>query len=456
MHAIKEQTRIDTTCRREFAWFLRSSLLLLICSAGAFSQTYAGPVQASSSLSLDSVSVYSSYMRDIEVPGIGAVGSEFGEGAAATLRWARIGQKSDFSLSYTAAYDGRLGYSNALSHMLSLNSGHRLGSRWHLRYSLGANVLDTEQLLFMPNFLTQVAEVPTTFDDLTNALLHGTFNNSQLLPLYTGVQAVKSPTLLLYGTRILSASGQVSLAYDFSRRTSIEAWVSGARVQALSNGGEEQLAGGLLPVQSTTDNVSIGVSHSVDPRTQLNVQVTSTEVVSAYEDALYSQASVSATRTLNRRWFATAQGGGGASKSLRQVTYLPGGLQPTYGGTIGFKTFSHTFLATVQRSFVDSYGLGATSAITASGAWNWARPDRPWKIGASFSQSRMEGGLLSQIDSWQVGATFTRTLGLGTTAFAAYSYARYTGGASASSPLVLTPNTARVGLTWNPMFGSRH
>jgi hypothetical protein len=444
---------------RLWARLLGGGLALLGASFAGFCQapqSTEGALQVPSMLGLDSVSAYTEYAFGTSTPTNGGLGPDLGMGASATFRWTSVRERSDFSLVYTGFYDGRLRYStlDALNHTLALDGGHRLGRRWRIRYSAAANIMTTDQLLFMPNLFSALASVPSSYDDLTNAMLHGTFSNAQFIPLLTGAQAAVSPALLLYGSRTLSASGQLSLGYDLSSRTSVQVSASGTRMQALSQDNESSLA--IVPAlfQTTSGNINMSLSHAASPRTEVGVQVGSSRIFSAYEDAYYSQASVFVSRTLSRRWFATAQGGGGYIDPVRQLSGFRPGPQYLAGGTIGFKTYSHTFLASVQRSFADTYGLGGTSAISASGAWNWTRPGSRWQTGASFGETRLLGGVLPQMNSWLAGVTFGRALTRQTNLLAEYSYIRYTGGPGANYLAALTPTAVRLTFTWTPLFGS--
>ncbi len=452
----KEKGRVGGFGRRLLPW--GASLLLVIAGSRGFCQTPQtddGVTQVPSSFGLESVSAYGMYVGSVSAGQAGGLNADFGMGGAATLHWVSVRERSDISLSYTAAYDGRLRYSSldALNHMLSFDAGYHLNQRWQLRYSTAANVVNMEQLLFLPNFYSQLAAVPATFDDLTNAVLQGKFNNPQLIPVVTGVQASVSPALLLYGARTLSASAQISLIYNLSPRTSIQLSGGAARMQELSQ--NDPGFGAITPVlpETTSGSVNLSLSYSVSPRTEIGIQAGSTRVISAFEDAYYDQSSVFVNRTLSRRWFASMHAGGGLIQPVRFSTYLPVGPQYSVGGTLGFKTLSQTVFVSAERTFADVYGLGAGSSITVSGAWNWAVPGTNWRFEASASEARFMGGFLPGINSWQAGGGLTRILTRNTTLSAEYSYIHYNGGPNAALLAALSPSAARLVFTWTPRFG---
>jgi hypothetical protein len=382
--------------------------------------------QSRSALQLDSVSAYTAYYSDGIAPNSGQplvslpMASDVGMGLTATVTWIRDSERSDFSLTYTADYAGRVHYSawDALNHFFSMNAVRHLTPRWDLHFALGANLTTADRLTLLP------AEVSL---------------------------AVVSPSLLLYGDRMFGSTGQMSLAYKVSTRTSVAWNIAGSRYQSLSNDDALMQTRAASPLyQSTTASTGVEVSHTLSPRTEVSVEVGASQTISGLLDARYSRASVSLSHKLTQRWSIAAHGGGGTFEQLRPAA-LP--AVPLYlaGGAIGYRTPSQNLQVSCDRSVGDSYGLGAASTFSTSLAWNWRRPGSPWLVRANIGQQQFQGGLLGTIQSWQAAFSVGRTLTTRTAITAEYGYMRYSGGSFFGA---LSPSSVRLSMVWKPSTGS--
>ncbi len=144
----------------------------------------------------------------------------------------------------------------------------------------------------------------------------------------------------------------------------------------------------------------------------------------------------------------TVCGGGGLTTPGRQTTVARTNGQYVANGTIGYKTYEHTFFASWSRTFADTYGLGATSVMIGPGGWTSARPGRSWRTGASFSEQRLLGTAFATLDAWQADVSFQRALGQHTAMRAEYAYMRLSGGPMLLS--AISPSAVRLSLTWSP------
>jgi len=443
-----------------FALLVTSIMILPAVAQQAESASpQATPTQ--SSFRLESVSFYTGYYSSgfdftATTPSTAgaSLGADVGVGGAATIGWQRPRDRSDVFMTYTADYSGHLRYSawQALNHHLSFNANRRW-SRWDFRFSAAASVSTTDQLLFAPTALSTVAATPATFADLTTGIMGGTSQNRALAPVLTGVQAVVSPALLLYGSRTLSASAQFSATTRLSDRTSIQISAGGTRNQGLPVSNSIAQAGApTLAIRATSGNLGLSISHLLTPRTQVSVALLSTRAFSGLADAYYNSFSLAITRTLSERWFATVHGGGGDVLPVRQTNIPLSGPQYLAGGSLGFKTFAHTLLGSYDRNFSDTYGLGASISSSTTGAWSWRRPDSTWRVQVSAGQQQLQTSAFPTLDTWQASFSLQKALSSHAVIAAQYAYMRYSGGPAAATNAI-SPSAVRLTFSWAPGLG---
>jgi hypothetical protein len=370
------------------------------------------------------------------VTGLGLdLGHDVGIGTGTAIGWNHLGSSYTLSAVYAPSYTGFVRYSdlNSLNHSFSFNANRRRGinldRKWHVDFSTNANVSDSTSMLFNSTFLSHVIDVPTTFDELAAGIALGSFTNDQLAALLTGSALPGSPVqLVLYGNRMLSASLGTSLTYSHSSRLSVYWNVGASRMQSL----ETSKPGRYVLPGSTGGSASTGLSYSLSPRTQIGVNVSTARMFSRYEDAYNTTGTVSLGRIMGRRWFFRAYGGVGFVSPLRQTYSLPQGAQYVTGASLGYKTYAHTFLVSVDRGLLDSYGLGASSTVSTSAAWSWRRPGRSWSVFSSAGQQRMTGGGFGHFNSWQANSGIQKTLTRQTGISATYAYMRNNGSVTSS------------------------
>jgi hypothetical protein len=444
------RTATDRQCGKIVRPVLRVAVLAIILNTACFCQTSEseeGGALGVPWLGLDSISVYSTYTN-----GLGVLGSDTTVGGATTLHWSNVRENSDYSINYTGSYtrDVHFAALSGLSDQLSVNVGRHLGSRWDFRFSAAANIVDLNQLPFSQSFSSALSGVTGSFTDITSGLLSGKSGNSQVQSLLNGTQALVSPTLLLYGGRAFSSSAQISLGYSISPLTSIQFDAGGTRVQRLSAGTDASADTASLLFQTTTANAGITISHSLNPRTEVSMGVQTSRTFVAFPEAYYSYGTVSLSRVLSQRWFASLGGGGGLTTPVRHPSSASAAEEGQYvaDGTIGFKSYEHTFFATGNRSFADTYGLGAASIISGSGGWTWSRPGSGWRSGATFTQQRIAGIAFPVLNAWQADISLQRTLSEHTSLRAEYAYLRLSGGPALAT--ALSPGAVRVSLVWSP------
>jgi hypothetical protein len=380
---------------------------------------------------------------------------DFGGGGSIQFDWMKFTDRTTFSLSYTPSYTARWRYSSldALNHLFSLNISQKIAPRWNFSFSVAANLSNYEESLFAPTTLSNVASTPATFQDLTGALLSSNFtNNPHLGIVLTNSPLSQSPVnTLLYGEKMLTASARTSLSYSFSPRLSITFTGGGGRTQNVSQNQAVNLSNSYVIQATTSANAGVALSYSLSPLTQLGATVTATRTVSQLWDGYNTTSLATLGRTLGERWFMLVHGGFGVTSTVRSSTLgLGAEPQPVVGASLGYKTSSHTFLGTYDRTTAGSYGLGASTSSAATGTWHWRRPASSWWLETSGSWQQFTGNALANTSGWRATAGLNRAVGRHAFLSTQYSYQNYSGGLEGA--IYHTAQSAvRVAVTWTPM-----
>jgi hypothetical protein len=364
------------------------------------------------------------------LPGSGVVpGPNYLAGVLASVGWRKSGARTNTYITYTPSYDASLRFSsaNSLNHYLNFGVTHDLGPRWTFLAGGTAVSAQWNQFLFEPTVLGSLTQVPATFDDFMKALLGGQYTNGQLASILTGAPALESPaSTLLFGTRLFSSSLRTSVMYQRSPRLQFRWELNGRRTQHLKSGETNTNEVFLVP-ETTSVGALAGVGYSISPVTQLDFEVSSNRMFSRYEDAYVSNASGSISRVLGRRWIAQLRGGAGMIVPVRHTfAYKPG---PHYlaGATLTYKTLSHTFMGSFDRTITDSYGLGAYSASVASGAWSWRIPGRGWSVYSAGRYEMLENLANHNLNAWLASVGISRRFDRHTIGRIGYIYGRNAG-----------------------------
>jgi hypothetical protein len=414
------------------------------------------PPAGKGGLQVRSVSVYSDYYSAILPTGGGfppptKLLSDADGGGSVQLGWIKSTERSTSSLGYTSSYTGRIRYSewNAWNHFLTFGTSHKIAPRWTFGFSAAGDISTREQSLFSPTTFSNAASVPASFNDLASGILASTFTNPQLASVLARAPLAESPVRsVLYGERVLTSSAQTSLSYAYSTRLSMTLSVGGGRMQTLPiNVPRTQNRYGIT--NTTSGNASLGISYSLAPRTQVGGSVTTTRISSSQQDAYITTAVASLGWTVARRWLIRIHGGAGGINPVRRGFAQQAARQyPTAGGTLGFKTFSHTFLGSFDRGVGDQYGLGASTSSSASGSWRWERPGRAWWIESTFSWQQLYGNGLSSTIGWHSLTGFGQRITKHVAILTQYTYLDFSGRQQAFL-YGLSQSAVRVSVIWN-------
>lgn len=380
--------------------------------------------------------------------------ADVGIGGSIAVEWSKFTERSTFSLDYTPSYTGYVRNSNlnALNHLLSLTTSRKLAPRWTLNFAVAGNLSSLEQTAFAPSALGNVAAVPATFNDLSAALLSGTFtNNPQLGVVLSSSPLAESPvTNLIYGQRVFTSSGRVSLAYSYSPRLTVTFSGGAARTQYVSQDQPTATNNLYLLPNTTSGTGDIRFSYSLSPLTQLGGTATVERISSSIFDSYNTTTQVSLGHTFAKRWIAQVHGGVASTYALRRIEAAsPSKPGPAIGGSLAYKTLSNTFLGSFDRTVIDQYGLGATTTSNVSGNWRWRHPGATWWLDGSVSWQQLQGGVLANTIGWRATAGLSRALGPNVIVLTQYAYVNYSGGFLGAA-YHTSQQAVRLRVEWTP------
>jgi len=354
------------------------------------------------------------------------LGYDVGYGGSATAGYSQAGTRSAFSAVYAVNYSGRTQYSqfDAWNHSFTLGWRRKLGRKWSATLAANADLLTSTALLSVPTSASSLAAAPATFDEFAAAVLSGNYANSQLASILTAAPLpAPAAQLQFYGYRSLATAVVTSITYAHSSRLSISANAAGGRSQHISSSADRTSSGApayFLPTNTWVTS-SLSMSYSLTPRTQISLSGSGTRVVSYLADTYTAQGSGSIGHIMGRRWFLQASAGSGYIFAVKGIGGSSG-TGYTAGGSIGYKTFASTFVASYAHTLGNNYGLGGYATEAASGAWHWARPGWSWSASVSGGWQQSSDLLYPSLDSWNVSAALSRQFGVHTSASLQYGY----------------------------------
>jgi hypothetical protein len=422
----------------------------------------APPVSPRPGFEVRSISVntvyYSNGLPDsagVSQTGAANLPSDLGMGGSIVFDWNRFTERSTFSMTYTPSYTGRLRYSalNALNHSFSLNTSRKLAPRWNFGFTVGGDYSSVEQSLFAQNGSSNVTSVPSNFSDLAAGILASKFtNNPQLGVVLTNAPLPSSPVQnQLYGQVMFTASARTSLSYSFSPRLSFTFGGGTNRTQRVSDEQTTTAGAAFQLPNTTTGSADIGISYSLSPTTQLSGLATANRIVSTLQDVYTTTTTATLGRALSRRWLVQTHGGIGITNPVRQTLVLqPVKPHPVVGGNLIYKTFSQTFMGSVDRTVSDVYGLGATTTSTATAAWRWRHPGNSWWLDGMFNWQLLRGSTFGDTSGWRTTAGLNRALGSHVVLLTQYAYLSYSQSLNALNTHI-SRHAVRVTMRWTPL-----
>jgi hypothetical protein len=395
--------------------------------------------------------------------GAGTLGPDETYGASASVGWQRHRGRSNFSAFYSASYGGMVRYSdlNGLSQSFSVAINRELSRKWSVSLSGSGQDSRLAQYVYQPSGLSVVAQAAPTFDDLAALASIGQFSSPQTAAMLTGTSGLASPLrTLLLGDRVLSYSTRVSARYAHSSRLSFSFGGFAAGGQHIS---DSQQNGSGVPNYSMPHSIGMdagmSMNYQLSPRTTLGMSLDAARTQNPYQSAYTNTANASVGRKMGPHWFLRAYGGGSYSILTQQLYNSPGVRQVVGGGSLGFRTYEHTFMSSYDRSSVDNYGFGVGTNTNLTGSWSWNRPGRSWTLSLNFGQQKMNNTGFASFSGWQGSAAWSRRLNAQTSVTAQYVYLSSTGqflnsfvGSTSQS---LSVHSVRLSLSWAPQSAGR-
>jgi hypothetical protein len=375
----------------------------------------------------------------------------------ASMGWAAQGAKSNFSVSYTPFYFGsvRNPEANALNHSLNINSGtpRRLSRKLTFDLGIAANLMTFNAFVNSPLGISGGTLTGSSLGDLSNAIVRREARTDGLAQVLTGGTTLDTATRVLYGSRSLTVGATGLFNYQYSQRLSVNFGVGGARMQTVGTGGppRDRLSEPQFDVAVPFANNFFGqaqLSYSLSPQTSAGVFLQGNRSLTGVQDSWATNTRAFIGHTY-RKWFFSAFGGVGAITPVKTVYQLKLGPQISFGGSAGYQTRGHVFLATVDRMVGDTFGVGGFANMTSSAAWFWNRPGSRWSVSAGFGHQVVLTSGVSNLDGWRGGAQLQKYLGAGLSMFVGYN-AFYARSDFTPQEFRLRVNTASVGLNWSP------
>lgn len=442
-------------------------LLLLLAIGGLRAQVAAPAAPAAAEaippppertgLQLRNVTAYTVYYSAILPGGAQSAVSlpgDVGAGGSFEVGWNKATERSTASLVYTPSYTGRVRYRswNALNHGLTLAATRKLAPRWRLGFNLSGAYSNLEQFLFSSTAVSNLAAAPSTFNELTSALLNGAANTPALASAMAGSPAEGSPLrVLLFGERMLTAVGRVALTYSSSPRMSLSVQGTVARSQHIGDSSLGPQQQQYLLFGTTSEEGSGTLTYSLSPVTRVGAEVSVrrsvTIVQQGHRTVIVQISQATYGRTLGRRWLLRLHGGAGLLRGDRDSNISSAPL-PTGGASLAFKTGSHTFIGSAERTVSDAYSPGTAATNQVDGTWHWGRPGRKWWLqsAASYQQQRLPQGL-GGMSGERITAGFGRMLPARLALMTEYAYLHF---AARTAGISISQSAVRLSLQWAP------
>lgn len=387
-------------------------------------------------------------------PGLTGVRPLMAQGTA-SMGWARQGQSSQISVVYSPSMVRSFNLSGyqSLNHSLSAYGQGRLGAKWGLSGSFQGIASDFSQLLFTQTSAGRLSSAQASFDDLVSAILGNTAGNSQLAAVAGAAPLASSPeAAYLFGSRLLSVGMATALVYEHSTRSSFRLSFNGVQTQFLNdrdsvNPAADQLSSQLL--RSTSGMGSLNWSYALTPRSTLGANLSAVRTFSGIQDGYTTHVTVSLGRKMTPNLFLRGMAGMGRYVPVTDLFQQGSFAQHEFGGGVGYKLYSHTLVASFDRSVSDIFGLGANATITGTGAWTWRRPGSSISVSGTGGYSQLTGPRFLNSGSWTGFAALSKALDAHSVISVAFRYLQYP-----QQLFVLGPDRTQTGViitySWSP------
>jgi hypothetical protein len=392
-------------------------------------------------------------------------------GVSASLGWrARKSEKLHFWIRYAPSYyyqDSSTGFHASRfrgNQNLNLSWGTALSPKWSINTSLSATGGDYNQLLLLSDPYQILTGVPGTATAFTGAILNGNGGDPNLNAAATDPNAIiAGQQQQLYGNTYFSAAVGVSVGYQLNPRLGFSFSATGSRMQHLSDPSGAQVAYALQ--QSTSIGASVGAHYLLTPRTNISGSVNYNRALSSLYTTPSVNLMIGVGHTLTEHLIVHAAAGVGYIIPAAQtsVTGVPtAAFQRTQwqgSAGLGYRLLRHSFAGNVERDVADSFGLGGTSTVRASGGWTFHPLSSPWGFTAGGARVLIHNVGIGR-DGYRVMAGVNRRIGERGFASLSYGFGQghsdylFAGGALVASPFRNTGHSVRLSLGWRPYLGA--
>lgn len=402
---------------------------------------------------LNGVSLFSGYYSSgYSLFRVGQADLTANYGASGSLGWQHHRAQTDISILYSGTYTGLVQFPEAkdYSQSLSLSGNRKIAPKWTGSLSFSGQDTSLAQSLFTLSGLSLDSQVIPGFDDLAAAFGIGKFTNSEIASMISLPGSLDSPLRgAVVGDRTLSYSGQASLNYSYSPKLSFH--VTGSLTGAQNRTGGQNAAAETNYALPRTLGITagMGMSYSHSPRTQLGLDIQEFKTQTRYQSAYSTTANVSLGRKLSARWFLRVYGGGTISQVNQQVPGVPRTREIIGGGSLGFKTFSQSFVASYDRTATNGYGFAVGTNTALMGSWSRRRPGSSWSTFASLSQQQIRNTGFASLSGWQTSGGWSKDLGASTALTAQFVYLT-SAGLYSGNATDIAAHSIRVSLNWSP------
>ena len=381
-------------------------------------------------------------------PGVGSLSADENYGAGVSAGWQHHRERGSFSMRYSGTYNGMVHYSsvNGYSQSLAINADRKLTPKLELTFTASGADDTLIQLLNEQPAPSVIAQLPSNFDDFAAANGLGNFSSAQAASAILGAPVLETPlSASLLGLKELIYSGNLGLNYSYSPHVSFH-------IDSLASGGQN-LSGNqnqfnyLVPLGLGGD-AGMSWSYSTSPRTQLGFNLDGNSMRNRFEGFYAGTATASFGRKMGMHWFLKGNGGVTITQITQQYVGTPRTRQIIGGGSLGFKTYTNSFLGAYNRAASDGYGFVGTYT-TLSGSWNHHRPGSRWSMSANFSQQQMRDTGFESLSGWAASGGITEKLSDRTEMQAQYVYFS-TWGRYLETPSSFSMQSVRLSMNWTP------
>lgn len=393
------------------------------------------------------------------IPSAGQLKADINYGVSASAGWQyHHGERMGASILYTGSYNRSENYSSLSSfgHSLRASGFWNITPKWTLNFSGNAIYQTLAEYLFEPTSLTVTGQSAAGISNVAAAMGAGQFSSAQAASSLTAASAAtvqnNPATTLLIGDRVLTYATQASISYQPTSRLTFS--LSGVSAAGQNRTG----ASSNVPAQTFLMPRTIGItaggslSYAVSPRTRLGVDIEGGRTSNAYQNAYTVSASGSFGRMMGEHWFLHASGGGSYLDIIdQQSNTTPKTWEMIGSGSLGYALSSQTFLASYNRTSMESGGFAVGVNSHLAGTWNWipAGAGSRWSISISGGRQELENTGFATLTGWSGSVAWIVHLPEGLLLSTQYAYSNSTG-VFLGSQSNISVNSVRLSIGWTP------